>query len=132
MKEEIVLEHIESLKRLIDIKYGKYLNISAEELLLNGGCFEFAKIMNKIFPQGKICLRNDNKHCAIEIDENLYDVLGRIDDRDYYRQASQSELEWMQDKFGKDYKYLNIADNVCAAVDQAINKKEKDSEGMDR
>ena len=63
---------------------------------------------------------------------NCVCVLSAVDDRDYYKQASPSELEWMQDEFGKDYKCLNIADNVCAAIDQATNKKGKDLEGMDR
>ena len=69
--------------------YSDIFNTSGEEMLKNGGCYEFVKIMQNKFVGSKMYLRFDSNHCAVLIDDILYDVEGVVKNKEDYHEANQ-------------------------------------------
>lgn len=74
-------------------------------------CYEFVKIMQNKFVGSKMYLRFDSNHCAVLIDDILYDVEGVVKNKEDYHEANQKEIDYMEVNAGRDYKVLHISEN---------------------
>ena len=106
-----VIDYINQVKKTVDDMYSDIFNTSGEEMLKNGGCYEFVKIMQNKFVGSKMYLRFDSNHCAVLIDDILYDVEGVVKNKEDYHEANQKEIDYMEVNAGRDYKVLHISEN---------------------
>lgn len=71
---------------------------SALNYFLNGGCYDFVRIMLNFYTEAKIVINETNDHTAIMIDENIYDASGRIIGD--FRLATKEDIIYMEEGFG--------------------------------
>lgn len=109
---EDIIEYIERIKQITTDIYSDIFKMTGEDILKYGGCLEFIEIMQNMFINSKIYVRYDQSHCAILIDDLLYDVSGVIKDRENYHEASSKEINYIENEFGKYFKCLKISENV--------------------
>ena len=50
-----------------------------EDIYLNGGCYQFYKILKTIFPGAQPYINERKDHIATLIDNNLYDITGKVE-----------------------------------------------------
>lgn len=73
------------------VKHGKYV-------LTHGGCFWFAKKVHEYIPSSDIVFNRCMQHCAVMIDNSVYDATGCIS-KQYFKSASAKDIEYMQKHF---------------------------------
>ena len=77
--EEIILTFIEDFKAMHKEEI--------EDLFLNGYCYYFAIILHERFGRGLIMYIPIYNHFCYKIDENLYDISGKIKDEEKIKLA---------------------------------------------
>ena len=98
---------------LINDKLYNYFNCNIYDVFLNNYCLEYYNILKKLFPDSKMVLEKNNDHCAILIDDVVYDVTGIRDKNDFII-ADASDIMFVNEfynKFNINLKYdlyLNI------------------------
>ena len=73
------------------VKHGKYV-------LTHGGCFWFANKIHEHIPSSYIVLNRGMQHCAVMIDNSVYDATGSICKQNFVL-ASAKDIEYMQKNF---------------------------------
>ena len=66
----------------------------------SGYCYEFYLILNHYFNNGKLVMTKDNMHCAIMIDDVIYDSSGIRYDNYNFREEKACDLEMIYKYFG--------------------------------
>lgn len=61
-----------------------------ENLFLSGGCFWFANYCVSHMQHVYLMFNKEQEHCAVEIQNQLYDITGRIAARNYVWATSQN------------------------------------------
>lgn len=67
---------------------------------LRGGCYEFAKILKRYVSECKIVINKDSEHCGVLYRNKVYDANGIVRDSSEFKIASQSDIDYMEDRFG--------------------------------
>lgn len=49
-----------------------------ETIYMNGGCYQFYKILKKIYPQAKPMIDESKGHIVTMIDDVMYDITGSV------------------------------------------------------
>lgn len=80
-KKDEIKNFIENFK----IRNGKANRLGIEEFFMDGGCYWFSKILNDLFPQGKILYDLRNNHFlfyggySLNIkEEGIFDIRGEV------------------------------------------------------
>ena len=68
--------------------------------------------MKRKYSDGIIYVKYDMTHCAIMINNMLYDANGIVDDQDNYHQASIEEIETYKRLCNPQYRCLNIKKDI--------------------
>ena len=76
------------------------LDGNAKNYFLNGGCYEFAKIIKKYIEKSQIVINKDNNHCGILYDGKVYDANGINNNKSDFMIAKKDDLEYMDERFG--------------------------------
>ncbi len=101
-------------------EYSIFDNESSSKYYFNhGGCYELYKIVLHYFPNVKLMMRKDYKHCAISYKDIYYDSEGIVEDRENYISARAEDYDINEEYFSPKIKELkatsiikNIDDNV--------------------
>lgn len=94
------------------------LNKNALATFNNGYCYEFYMLLKHYFYDGKLVMTKDNTHCAILIDNVIYDTSGIRLDTYNFREEKSCDLEMIYKYFGffnstfREEMYKNIAKKV--------------------
>ena len=116
-KMERFIEFVVDLVQEDDFFYETGLR--ADDYFLNGGCYELYKIVNHYFPTTKCMVRNDNEHCAVGYEGNVYDATGKLENKDEFRLASEDDIKYMSDNFGTITKlYQLCADKIISDIEE--------------
>jgi hypothetical protein len=76
VENDKILEFIETLKgRAGDDSGAKAL----EAIFTQGNCGRFALALKTLFPEGEICIAEENDHIMFGYDGRYYDIMGRFD-----------------------------------------------------
>lgn len=73
---------------------------NAEIYFLQGGCFEFAKILKAYIKNLQIVISKNLDHCGVLYDGNIYDASGKVENKNIFNKASQTDLKYMEERFG--------------------------------
>lgn len=100
----------------------EYLDGDAKSYFLQGGCFEFAKIIKGYIKSSQIVINKDYEHCGILHEGNIYDATGKVKERNQFLKANQKDIEYMENRFGipeKQYiKGKRISDYLIEEIKQ--------------
>ncbi|MDD5936030.1 MAG: hypothetical protein PUC65_10810 [Clostridiales bacterium] len=66
-----------------------------EELFLQGGCYWLADYLHNHLTHSYIMINKEKEHCAIEIQNELYDITGKITSR-HYVWATERNIAYMK------------------------------------
>jgi len=70
----------------------------AKTYFLQGGCFEFAKILKEYIKNCKIVINKEHNHCGILYLGEIYDASGKV--KEEFDIASEKDFIYMEDRFG--------------------------------
>ena len=93
-------EFIDFIINLTDEEIGDYLDGDVKHYFLNGGCYEFAKILNNYVQESRIVINKDSNHCGILHFGNVYDATGKVHKKEEFRVATDKDKEYMEFRFG--------------------------------
>lgn len=105
-KIEILIDFIKDLVNEENAYAIDYL--SAEYYFLNGGCLEFAKVLNHYIKEAKIVINNDLDHFAIYYQNQYYDVRGKIQDSNF-SEVTEDYLKEFQCSYGRNVMIQNFS-----------------------
>ena len=109
-------------------------NAYGEQLFQRGACYEFAKIIKHYIPEATIYMSKDHYHCAVKIDDTLYDSKGVITNPQDFYEADEEDYDHMENTFGLELKYLNIAETIIEEMKEcnieSIIKKKLDEQKL--
>lgn len=101
MKEFNMARFIEFVADLVsefDIFYEREVN--AYYYFNHGGCYELYKVVKHYFPTVECMMRKDLKHCAILYNNELFDITGKIENKEDYIKALPEDFLYMERCFG--------------------------------
>lgn len=52
-----------------------------EKIYLNGGCYQFYKLLKAVYPSAKPYITQDKQHIVTKIGLNFYDITGQVSGR---------------------------------------------------
>lgn len=67
---------------------------------MNGGCYEFAKILKEYLPDAKFVINKDLDHCAVLYKGQIYDSNGKVLKPEEFNIATEEDIDYMEDRFG--------------------------------
>ena len=115
-------EFIDFIINLTNEEIGNYLDGDVKHYFLNGGCYEFAKILNNYAKESKLVINKDSNHCGILHLGNIYDATGKVDKKEEFHVATDEDKEYMEFRFGilekQKVKGKNISDYLISILDQ--------------
>ena len=76
------------------------LSKNAKMSFTNAYCYEFYLILKHYFPKGELVMQKNNMHCAILIDNIIYDTTGAREDHCSFRMEKSCDLENIYKNFG--------------------------------
>ena len=71
---------------------------AVKELFLHGGCYFFASYLHSHMKNSFIMFNKEEEHCAIEFQNEIYDITGKIG-RKNYRIATGRQIDYMKKKY---------------------------------
>ena len=77
-----------------------YLHENVGSYFLQGGCFEFAKIIKKLIQNSEIVINEDFNHCGILYQGKIYDASGKIEENIKFKKVNREEIQYMTERFG--------------------------------
>lgn|GEM_PF-1931367 len=92
---EIYASTVQALQRY----FGKD---AVNELFLHGGCYFFASYLHSHMKNSFIMFNKEREHCAIEFQNELYDITGKIGRKDY-KIATPRQLDYMKKRYIPDF-----------------------------
>ena len=93
-------EFINFIIDITDEEIGNYLDGNVKHYFLNGGCYEFAKILKNYIKESKIVINKDSNHCGVLYLGNVYDATGKVDKKEEFQVATDKDQEYMEFRFG--------------------------------
>lgn len=98
---------IEFVADLVD-EYDFFLEqqVNSRYYFLYGGCYELYKIVNHYFKESQCVINKNTKHCAILYNGEIFDITGKVKDKEQYRLAEKTDIDYMENFFGIDIKEL--------------------------
>lgn len=80
-----------------DVKKNLLINHKKEDYL-NGGCYVFAKEVQKAYG-GEIYINRVEEHCGIMYENSLYDIVGKIKNKEDYHKIKDWEIEMCEKEY---------------------------------
>ena len=115
-------EFINFIINLTDEEIGDYLDGDVKHYFLNGGCYEFAKILKNYVKGSKFVINKDSNHCGILHLGNVYDATGKVDNKEVFHIATEEDKEYMEFRFGilekQKIKGKKISEYLISVLDQ--------------
>lgn len=71
---------------------------SWKELFLHGGCYWLANVLYQGIPSSQIMINRMEEHCALQFNNGLYDVRGKISPK-YFKIAKVKDISFMQKNY---------------------------------
>lgn len=90
---------------------------SAKYYFTHGGCYELFKVVNHYIPETVCMINKELDHCAIGYNNNIYDALGIVENKDEFSIATKEDIEYMERSFGLKIKSLE-SDNIINEVEE--------------
>lgn len=90
---------------------------SAGYYFTHGGCYELFKVVNHYIPETVCMINKELDHCAIGYNNNIYDALGIVENKDEFSIATKEDIEYMERSFGLKIKSLE-SDNIINEVEE--------------
>ena len=74
-----------------------------------GGCYIFARILKKEYPNAKILINDSKTHCKIGLKNKNYDIRGSVFKKfnNNFHEASEDDIKYMTNSFGFNSYTLN-------------------------
>lgn len=80
-------------------KSDKYIEV----IFMNGGCYQFYKVLKTVFPGSKPYINVEKNHVVTKIDGEFYDISGHVKG-EFYPLHDKAEIEMCKRwGFSKDY-----------------------------
>lgn len=96
-----VIDFITFLVDLSTDVYGEKLDgHDAKYFYLHGGCYYFACLLKYYYKDEIIMINKEYNHCAIKINNQIYDASGLVEDITNYNEATKQDIEYIKDNFG--------------------------------
>lgn len=86
-----------------------------EKIYLNGGCYQFSKLLKSVFSEGETFINEAKNHVATKIDGIFYDIAGITTER-FFPLTKEDELMCEQWSFSKDYWLYRVCENCDEPV----------------
>lgn len=96
-----------------------FANKDVDELFLHGGCYWLANYLHERLSLSFIMFNKEKEHCAIEFHNELYDITGKINSKQY-RLATERNLEYMKKHYIPTFDVKNVEHYLKA--DDSLNK----------
>ena len=130
-------EFIDFVIELTDEELGDYLDGDARTYFMQGGCFEFTRILKKYIKESSIVINKDSTHCGIKYLNKFYDAKGPIKEIEGFKVAGLEDIEYMEAWFGipekQFFKGKRISDYLIEQIEKCNIKQFIDSlEGEER
>lgn len=97
-----------------------FLDGDAKKFFLQGGCYEFAKII-KAYIKCQIVINTDNTHCAVLYDGKIYDASNEIDSKSF-NIASKEDIKYIEERMGIPEKHFIKGKTVSEYLIDEIKK----------
>ena len=68
----------------INLDLENYFKCNIYDMFFNDYCLEYFLILKELYPNGKMVIERNKDHCAILINDVVYDVLGVEDNNLFY------------------------------------------------
>lgn len=115
-------EFIDFIINLADEEIGDYLDGDVKHYFLNGGCYEFAKVLKNYARESRFVINKESNHCGILHLGNIYDATGKVDKKEKFHIATKEDKEYMDFRFGilekQQVKGKRISDYLISILDQ--------------
>ena len=115
-----VEEFIKFINELMDDEFSACIDFfSAEFYFTNGGCLEFAKILNHYLVGSEFVISKDFGHFAILFNGNIYDAKGLVKDKENYSVISLDNLKNVEYFYGRGVKIngQTVNDSMIKEID---------------
>ena len=100
-----------------------YLQIDDyQSMFLSGGCYWFAATVASLVPNAYLMLNRSKEHCAVMVDQRLYDITGRIS-KDGYVYASEKEVQYMKKHYVPRQNLTSLDMYIQARIQEYMNWK---------
>jgi len=109
------IEFIADLVNEFDIFYER--EVDSKYYFLHGGCYELYKIVKHYFSDCQCMISKDLKHCAILYNNDIYDITGKLSNKNYFMLATTEDIRYMERCFGLNVDELK-KDNVINEIDK--------------
>ena len=101
----------------------EYLDGDAKSYFLQGGCFEFAKIIKSYIKSSQIVINKDYDHCGILHEGNIYDATGKV--KDMENRFGIPEKQYIKGKRISDYLIEEIKQCNIESLIERIEGEER-------
>lgn len=91
--------------------------VDAKYYFLHGGCYELYKVVKHYFPQSQCMISKDLKHCAILYNNEIFDITGKLENKNYFMLATTEDIRYMERCFGLTIEQLK-KDNIISEVNK--------------
>ena len=85
------------------------------------GSYELYKITKHYFPDCYCMVRSDLRHCAILYNNEIFDITGKLSNKNYFMLATTEDIRYMERCFGLNIDELK-KDNVINEIDKCMVK----------
>lgn len=87
-----------------------------ETIYMNGGCYQFSKLLKSVFSDGETFINSAKDHVVTKIDSAFYDIKG-VTGGDYYPLTKDDELMCEGWSFSKQYWLYRSCSNCGEPVE---------------
>lgn len=109
------IEFIVELVSEFDIFYER--DIDSKYYFLHGGCYELYKVVKHYFPLCQCMISKDLKHCAILYNNEIFDITGKLNNKDNFMLATSEDFRYMERSFGLNIEELKNS-NIINEIDK--------------
>jgi len=121
-KEVEIMRDLDLYDYIVDCIYEYFEDRNVEDLFLHGGCYWFASYLHERLKHSFLMFNKEKEHCAIEIQNKLYDITGCIKSTNYVL-ASNRQLKYMAKNYTPNfdqYKLEKYLDHMLSCVERKL------------
>lgn len=85
-------------QRILSLLERYFADKDWKRLFLSGGCYWLADVLHQGINGSVIMINRIEEHCALYFENGLYDVRGRISDKNFYK-AGEREISFMKKNY---------------------------------